>query len=65
MNASTPRIRPRRPYQIANELCELFQQQFDALQQGLAEGELDQYLQRRRQIDELQTQLKTLSPRPS
>jgi len=65
MNGISPRVRPRNVDDISNEVCDLFGQQFDALQQGLAEDELEQYLQRRRRIHQLQTELKTLAPRPS
>lgn len=65
MNESAPRSKPRRTHQIANELCGLVQQQMDALQQGLAEDDLQEYLDRRGQIDDLQAQLRILCPRPS
>ena len=65
MNAVTPRVRQRGVQDLANELCELFGQQFDALQRGLAEDDLEQYLERRGRIHQLQTELKTLIPRPS
>lgn len=65
MNESSSRLRPRRVCQIADDVCELVQQQMDVLQQGLAEGELDQYLERRKQIHELQVELKALLPGPS
>ena len=54
MNGSAPQIRGRGPHQIADELCELFQQQFDTLRRGLTEVELAPYLERRGQIYELQ-----------
>jgi hypothetical protein len=59
------RPRPRSLRQIAGELCRLFQQQIDVLQQGLSTGDLEQYLHRRGQIDELHARLKALRPRPS
>ncbi len=65
MNGIAPRIRPRTVDDLSNQVCELFGQQFDALQQGLAEDELEPYLERRRRIHQLQTELKTLVPRPS
>jgi hypothetical protein len=51
--------------QLADELCTLFQRQIDTLQRGLSAEELDQYLHRREQIDELQAQLKALRSQPS
>jgi hypothetical protein len=61
--------RSRTVHRIANELCDLYQQQVDTLQQGtlagLAEGELKQYSDRKRQVRELHMALKTLRPRPS
>ncbi len=50
---------------LSNELCDLFGQQFDALQNGQAEEELEQYLERRKRIHQLQTELKGLVVRPS
>jgi hypothetical protein len=67
MNENTPRSRIIN--EIANELCSLYQQQVDTLQQGtlvgLAEGELKQYSQRKQQVHELHMALKTLRLRPS
>jgi hypothetical protein len=65
MNEISPRVRRRTVDDLSNELCELFGQQFDALQQGLAEVELEQYLERRGRIHQLQTELRTLVRRPS
>jgi hypothetical protein len=65
MNETSPRPRPRCARQIANEVCGLVQQQIDALQQGLGEGDLQEYLERREQINELQAEVKTLHRRPS
>jgi len=65
MNGVTPRARPRGVRDLANELCELFGQQFDALQQGLGEDDLEQYLERRGRIHQRQIELKSLFPRPS
>lgn len=65
MNLTASRSRPRSVNQIATELCGLVQQQIDALQAGLAEDDLKEYLLRRGQIDELQAQLRALRPRPS
>ena len=50
---------------LSNELCELFGQQFEALQNGQAEVELEQYLERRARIHQLQTELKASISRPS
>jgi hypothetical protein len=65
MNESAPRPKPRRIRQIAVEVCALFQQEIDTLQLGLTEEEVEPYLERRRQIHELQTELETLRRRPS
>ena len=65
MNEISPRIRRRGIDELSSEVCELFGQQFEALQQDLSEGELEQYLERRRKIHQLQTELKTFIPRPS
>jgi hypothetical protein len=51
--------------QLADELCELFQQQIDTLKRGSSAEEMEQYLHRREQIDELHAQLKALRPPPS
>lgn len=65
MNAAAPRLRRRSLYELASELCELFGKQFDALQQGLTEEELEQYLERRSMIHQLQTELKSRVSLPS
>jgi len=65
MNGVTPRVRQRGSRDLAIELCELFREQFEALQRGLAEDELEQYLERRGRIHQLQIELKALVPRPS
>jgi hypothetical protein len=65
MNDVESRLRTRGVHDLSNELCEIFEQQFDALQHGLAELELEQYLERRRRIHQLQTELKTSVHRPS
>lgn len=65
MNDVSPRVRRRSIDDLSNEVCDLFGQQFDALQQGLSDDELEQYLERRAQIHQLQTELKALIPRPS
>lgn len=62
MNGTRPRPTPPGVNQIANELCELYQEQIDALQRGLAEAEMEQYLERRRQIDGLRARLEALRP---
>jgi hypothetical protein len=43
----------------------LFAQQFDALQNGQAAVELEQYLERRKRIHQLQSELKAQVARPS
>jgi hypothetical protein len=65
MNVSAARLRQRSVYQLANELYELYQQQFDALEQGRAQVELKQYLERRSRIHQLQSELKGKVSRPS
>ena len=65
MNGVARRLKRRSVAELANELCELFGEQFDALQQGLTEVELDQYLKRRIQIHQLQTELEGMASRPS
>ncbi len=61
--------RSRSIHEIANKLCDLYQQQVDTLQQGtltgLAESGLKQYSEKKRQVRELHIALKTLRPRPS
>jgi hypothetical protein len=65
MNAAAPRLRRRSVYQLANDLCELFGKQFDALRQGLTEVELEQYLERSSMIRQVQTELKGRVSLPS
>jgi translation initiation factor 2B subunit (eIF-2B alpha/beta/delta family) len=65
MSRSAPSRRPRGAVRIARELCELFQQQIDALQQGLEEDNLEQYLERHAQIVECEAQLRALRRQPS
>jgi hypothetical protein len=65
MNRTAPRSRPRSVNQISNEACGLVQQQIDALQEGLAEDDLKEYLERRGHLDELQAQLRALCSRSS
>jgi hypothetical protein len=65
MNRSASPSRPPSIRQIARELCQLFQLQIDALQQGLDEDNFEQYLQRHQQIVDLEALLKTLRHRPS
>jgi hypothetical protein len=65
MNGDSRSLRRRSPNDLSNEICELFGQQFAALHQGLAEVELEQYLERRRRIHELHTELKASVPQPS
>jgi hypothetical protein len=60
MNGTRPRPAPPGVHQIANELCELYQEQIDALQRGAAEAEVEQYLERRKRIDELREGLEEL-----
>ena len=63
-NEMSARVRPRWVHQIAQEVCELVQQQVDALRrQGLAEGDLPEYMARREQIDKLQVELRNLRRR--
>lgn len=65
MNQATGRMGRRSVRDFSNELCELFAQQFAALQEGQAEVELEQYLERRRRIHQLQVELKASVRRPS
>jgi len=65
MNETTPRVGRRSIDDLSKEVCELFAQQFEALEQGLAEVELEQYLERRRRIHQLQMELKSSVRRPS
>ncbi len=65
MNEVPCRIGRRSVRDLSTELCELFGLQFAALQQGQAEVELEQYLERRKQIHQLQTELKACVRRPS
>jgi hypothetical protein len=65
MNRISSTIGRRSARELSDELCELFGQQFAALQQGKAEAELEQYLERRKQIHQLQTELKACVRRPS
>jgi hypothetical protein len=60
MNETSARVRPRWVHQIANEVCELVQQQVDVLQRGLAEDDLSEYLARRERIDNLQVEARNL-----
>jgi hypothetical protein len=66
MNGSERRPRVLTLYEIADQLCDLFQRQFDALENGiLVQSERERYLQRREQIAELQVTLKGLRAPPS
>ena len=62
---ASSRLSRRKVHDLANELCELFGEQFDALKQESAEVELEQYLERRNRIHHLQTELKGKVSRPS
>jgi hypothetical protein len=67
MRDAVPQSRRSSFYQIANELIELYQQQMDALQRDPSEAEHEEYLERRRQINELRMELGMERPhsRPS
>jgi hypothetical protein len=65
MNGIVPRLKQHSIYELANELCKLFDEQFDALQQDLTDVELEQYLERRSRIHQLQIELKGIVSRPS
>jgi hypothetical protein len=65
MNGIVPRLRQHNVYELANELCKLFGEQFDALQQDLTDVELERYLERRSRIHQLQIELKGIVSRPS
>ena len=64
MNGSALPLKPNRVYQIATEVCELFQQQIDALQHGLAEAEIELYLERRGRIQALQAEMRASQTEP-
>jgi hypothetical protein len=60
MNGSGLPTTPRTAQQIAQELCQLFQEQIDDLQQGSDPPDLERYLKRRERIAELEMQLQKL-----
>lgn len=62
MNDVALRLRLRTVFDIATDLCELYGEQFDALQQGPEEVDSQQYQERRGRIHQLHTELKTLFP---
>lgn len=55
-DAALQRERPR-IYRVANQLVELYQLQMDALQRDSSEAELEEYRDRRKQINELRAEL--------
>jgi hypothetical protein len=61
MNDAAPKLPTPNIYGVAKRLCQLYQEQVDALQYGtiagLPERDLKQYVERRRQIGELQAEL--------
>lgn len=59
------RLSRRSIYDLAYEICELFGQQFDAVQQDQTEVELEQYRERRSRIHQLQVELKGRVSQPS
>ncbi len=65
MNGIVPRLKQHSIYELANELCKLFDEQFDALRQDLTDVELERYLERRSRIHQLQIELKGIVSRPS
>jgi hypothetical protein len=69
MNEAEPTSGLRSIYLVGNELCELYQQQIDTLQQGtlagLPQAVFKLYEERRRRIAELQRELKASTPSPS
>jgi hypothetical protein len=69
MNEAAAKARPRSIYRVADELCELYQQQIDTLRGGtlasLPEAEVTRYEDKRRQIADLQVELKTCGRAPS
>jgi hypothetical protein len=69
MNEAAPKARPRSIYRVADELCELYQQQIDTLQGGTLAGlpgaEVTQYEEKRRRIADLQAELRTSVRAPS
>jgi hypothetical protein len=66
MNESVVNAMPRSISQIANELCALYQEQFDALQLGrladLPGTELERYRERSRRIAELRAEVEEPGP---
>lgn len=64
MNDVAPRLRQRTVFDLAIDLCELFGQQFDALQQGQDEVNSQQYQERRGRIHQLQKELRDFVPPP-
>jgi hypothetical protein len=65
MKVSAARTGRRRVYELANELYELYEKQFDALEQGRAQIALEQYLERWSRIHQLQTELKRKVSKPT
>jgi polyhydroxyalkanoate synthesis regulator phasin len=61
---SGARLTPRGIHEIAHELCELFQQQIDDLQQGLDLVNLEPYSHRHERITELEAELRALRRSP-
>jgi hypothetical protein len=64
MNGSHFQSTARSVHDIANELCELYQLQIEALQQATT-AEMEKYIQRRDRIAELRARLEALRQRPS
>jgi hypothetical protein len=64
-----PKARPRSIYRVADELCEMYQQQIDTLRggtlSGLPEAEVKRYGEKRRRIADLQAELKASVRAPS
>ena len=61
MNNSELAVNRRKLYEVASELCDLFQNQIDILRRGLTATGMEQYLNKKRQIQDLQAELKSLS----
>jgi hypothetical protein len=66
MTGVAPRLREQRDvYNLADELRELYLQQFDAVRRDVAEVEWEDYKERQERINQLQVELQAKVPRPS
>ena len=65
MTGVAPRLRERDVYHLAHELCELHEQQFDAIRRDVAAVEFEDYKERRKRINQLQIKMRAELPGPS